>query len=617
MRRDRVCWRWRVVFPLAGLLCWGCGGGGGSGSTELGETVAFTAAFEVGSGSDPSALILSPIEPLRGGRVYGAVVTNAVTAPNKLPLQASPAFARLLDKPLGSSLQQPPVALFDDEPTAPGNPYPDARLMRNDGRITVPDRIAVRGIEPELAQARGMLRAIADELQTLRGFSTTSPIRIAVSGPIDLDTVAPDSVLLFERSDAATDLPGLIAEAERRGVPSADVVLAFSFRTQPIGDDLLAIRALLIERARSSPPRLALEDDDPSDGLELGVFTRDDPGGFAAFLAGSPDVALVVHGLMPAPSFLGPDGILDQRKVSGEVPPEEAALDVVVTLPRTGTAPHPVVILQHGFGGSNVAMLPNAALLASRGMATAAISAVQHGRRGNPVALLDSTPLQTRDIFRQSNGDQMQLVRLIESGVDVDGDGAPDLDPDRIGYHGISLGGLLGANLVGIENAIEVAVLTVAGGRIAGLGQAPAIRPIYAGFFAERAGLPADSPEFDVVLDRLLELGQLGMDDGDGLNYARFWHREPLAGVPKRVLLQEGIGDDWVLNDHTEELARAAGIAAQEALSDAAGVCGLWRFDPPDPPRGHSISGRPEVRAQAVHFLASGGTEIVDPERGT
>lgn len=613
MLGGRPCRYWRALLLVAALFGSGCSGGDGSDSPEAGEAVAFRAEFVEASGSDPAALLLSPLEPLRGGRVYGVVLTTAVTAPGGSSLQASAAFSRLVGSPLGSAAQRPPVALFDGEPTAPGNPYPDGRLVQSDGTIIVPERVALRGLDPGTADAPQMLRSIAGELRRLRGFSTTSSVRVEVSGPIDPKTVTTDSVLFFERTDAATDLPGLLVEAERRGVGRAEVALAFSFPTQPIGEDLLAIRALLIERARLSPPQLTLDDSDPSDDLELGVFTRDRPGGFAAFLAANPDVAVVAHGLMSAPSFFGPDRILDPRIISGEAPPEETVVDVLVTLPRAGTAPHPVVILQHGFGGSNMSMLPNAGLLASHGMATASISAVQHGRRGNPVALLDSTPLQTRDIFRQSNSDQMQLVRLIESGVDIDADGVPDLDRNRIGYHGISLGGLLGAVLVGVEDAIGVAVLTVAGGRIAGLGHAPAIRPIYAGFFAERAGLPPDSPEFGVVLDRLLEIGQLGMDDADGLNYARFWHREPPGGVRKRVLLQEGIGDDWVLNEHTEELARAAGIAAQAAVSDAAGVCGLWRFDPPDPPRGHSISGRPEVRAQAAQFLASGGTEIIDP----
>lgn len=594
------------LFRLACTVLMLASCGGDDNGPVSDERIAFTAAMET---APELALTLMPNEPLRGERAYGIVITKGVKTASGDALRPPAAFAALLG--VEETDGPPEEIVFDADPLI-GGPFPDGRLVDADGTIVVPDRIALRGLvtgASDTQQAQTFLRSIAAEMQTLHGFGTTSPIRIPTTVPLDPTSITSDTILFFERSDDGLDLEGLVAAAAARGVPRTNIALAISFPTQPIGADLRAIRSLLITRATAAPPRLALDDTDPSDGLAVGVFTRERPGIFAELFATSPDVARVAHGLMPAPNFLGANGVIDARKVAGTVAVENVDLDVVVTVPR-GTGPHPVVILQHGFGGSNLALLPNAGLLAARGLATVAISAMQHGRRGNPVALLDSTPLQTRDIFRQSNSDQMQLVRLIEGGIDVDADGTSDVDPVGIGYHGISLGGLLGANLVAVEDAITAAVLTVAGGRIAGLGQAPAIRPLYAQFFAERAGLPIDSAAFAIVLDRLLELGQIGMDDGDGLNYARFWHREPFAGSAKRVLLQEGIGDDWVLNEHTEELAHAAGISAQVAVTDPAGVCGLWRFDPPDPPQGHGISGRPEVRAQAVRFLASGGTEI-------
>src|SRR5262249_47522731 len=43
------------------------------------------------------------------------------------------------------------------------------------------------------------------------------------------------------------------------------------------------------------------------------------------------------------------------------------------------------------------------------------------------------------DSERQTVVDWMQLVRVIQAGMDVDGDGAADLDPARISYLGGSL----------------------------------------------------------------------------------------------------------------------------------------------------------------------------------
>jgi hypothetical protein len=67
-------------------------------------------------------------------------------------------------------------------------------------------------------------------------------------------------------------------------------------------------------------------------------------------------------------------------------------------------------------------------------------------------------------------------------------------------------------------------------------------------------------------------------------------------------------------NESTEALALAGGLVANTPMSDAAGVSGLWRFDPPG---GHGILARPDVLAQALRFLISDGTEIIDPSTVT
>jgi len=121
--------------------------------------------------------------------------------------------------------------------------------------------------------------------------------------------------------------------------------------------------------------------------------------------------------------------------------------------------------------------------------------------------------------------------------------------------------------------------------------------------------LDVQDPQFEVFLQRLLELGQQGLDSADPLDYARRWQRDPFPGfAPRRVLMQEGIGDQLVSNDSTEALAAAGGLVAQRAMSNPAGVSGLWRFDPPG---GHGIFSRSDVREQAFRFLGSGGTVIL------
>ena len=565
------------------------------------EPVPFTAAID----PDGPALLLTPDAALRGTTVYAVVLTNAITDVSGRPLQASAAFRAL--KGSGEPMGDGPVALYDDDAAAPGNPYPDSRLV-DGASVRIPDRFALRGVPdtPLLTTARSVLRTTAEAVGAAGLFSTTAPIRLPLSNAVDLATVGPDTVRFFRRTDEHLDLDGLLRDLEHAGLARTAVALAISFPTQVIENGLLAVRDRLDERAARGSLRAILSDPDPSDQLAIGVFNRGAPE-FTAFFAANPDVGVVVHGLLPSPDFRGADNVFDPRKVSGEEPAVDALLDFYLTLP-TSPGPHRVVILQHGFGGSNEFGLTVANELARAGLAGIAISAVSHGRRGSPLDLLSSTPLQVRDIFRQTNADQLALVRAVQAGIDADGDGASDLDAAGLGYLGVSLGGILGATFIAVEPSVQMAVLNVAGGRVAFLGNNPGTRPIFSQYLAMQAQLDVDSAEFETFLQRMFELGQQALDPADGLNYGRRWRLEPFAGfIPRRVLIQEGIGDLLVANQSTEALAAAGGLVGDAPMSDPAGVSGLWRFEPPG---GHGIFGRADVREQAVHFLASGGTEI-------
>ncbi len=186
----------------------------------------------------------------------------------------------------------------------------------------------------------------------------------------------------------------------------------------------------------------------------------------------------------------------------------------------------PVAIWGHGGGISTVSGggVPNvAASMANQGIATIGINAVGHGRgplstltvsqtAGDPVTFpsggrgigqngdgfidgregIRAAPPQViiddRDGFRQTVADLMQLVRVIEVGMDVDGDGSVDLDASRIYYFGQSLGGGYGTVFLGIEPNVRSGVLNVPPGprALRVLAAAGGDRTLYARWLASR-----------------------------------------------------------------------------------------------------------------------------------
>jgi hypothetical protein len=303
----------------------------------------------------------------------------------------------------------------------------------------------------------------------------------------------------------------------------------------------------------------------------------------------------------------------------------------------------PVVIAGHGAGaaGKNNGNVPVAiaATLAEHGLATIAINAVGSG--GGPLGTLTLTKTDTiavtlpaggrnvdrngngvfdqpaaslpeglyttldgpdaivfvRDGLRQTDIDQMQLVREIQVGVDVDGDGLPDLDPARIYYLGNSQGGINGTSFVALEPAVRAGVLGAAGGSLAEvlrlnavgpfrafLGQLLKVRtpslvnlapgapdPINTGNtlypFDENLPLRNQPPVVNevpgaIAIQNEIERIEWAGQSVDPVAYAPHLRQAPLAGVPeKRVLFTFDQGDPVVQNTTTGNVLRAGNLA--------------------------------------------------------
>ncbi len=135
----------------------------------------------------------------------------------------------------------------------------------------------------------------------------------------------------------------------------------------------------------------------------------------------------------------------------------------LLALPKNGPSPFPVIILMHGLGDhKNVDYLAYGNdLFLKHGYAVLRIDFSNHGERKNEVYDFDLTgkyKYWTRNVITQTVFDLRRAVDFIES--------RPELDAKRIGYYGISLGGITGTIFCGVDKRIKVPIIALAGGQL-------------------------------------------------------------------------------------------------------------------------------------------------------
>ena len=335
----------------------------------------------------------------------------------------------------------------------------------------------------------------------------------------------------------------------------------------------------------------------------------------------------------------------------------------------------PVAIFGHGFTDSkNGVPWAVASSFAHSGIATIAINVVGHGggalgsytvvRSGaTPVTLpaggrgidqdgngtIDSTegvnaaPPQTlvsnRDGLRQTVFDLIQLVRVLEQGVDVDGDGSSDLERSRIYYAGQSFGGIYGVPFLGLERELHAGVPNVPGGPISEIARlSPSFRPLVGialisrvpslynavpnptfTSFVENVPLRNLPPVVDTVpgasaIQQYIDRSEWAQQAANPAAYAQLVE-------DKKIILQFARGDQTVVNPTTSAIIRAGNLASKTTL---------YRHDlavqanPALARNPHSFLGavgNPALaptalaaQAQMATFFASDGATVVDPD---
>lgn len=354
----------------------------------------------------------------------------------------------------------------------------------------------------------------------------------------------------------------------------------------------------------------------------------------------------------------------------------------------------PVAIVGHG-GGSSRHLVPGglASKLASYGIATIGITApgfgfgpqgtltinftaggsltIPDGGRGidqdgngvigNTEGSVAARPrawtIGERDFNRQTVIDLMQLVRVIEVGMDVDGDGSADLNPGRIHYQGLSAGAMYGTIFLALEPSVRDAVMTFPGGltpeharwapgRRAGLGTALQARTpslINSQGIVAIDGVPITPPHYNenkplrnrppvtntiagaIEIQQAFEMQEWAGQSGTSpVTWARYVREAPLPGLsPKSVIYQFAKADQQAINPGTTAILRAGNLADRTLhyRHDLA-----FAEDPAIPKNSHPTllqvthpnatlrSIARGLQDQIGAFFASGGTVVIHPE---
>jgi hypothetical protein len=352
-------------------------------------------------------------------------------------------------------------------------------------------------------------------------------------------------------ADAQEAIDALVAVG---AIASASELVALSvFPTQSIEEDTLAVADDVA--ARAAPALI-----DASCTTEA-LFVRCE----ARFLA---------------QDYRDPDGVM--RRDAGEPAAPVASYEVPVTfwLPLEGEPPYPTIHYGHGLSGDHSQAGRLATFAAPEGFATVASPALMHGAHPtNPDPGADALSVvlgffaigdlreralhagKLRDHFRQTTWDRLQLTRLLQASPDVDGDGTADVAGDRLTYLGVSLGGLMGPELLAATDGYGAGVLVVPGGRVSTIMSDSRLFGSLIDLLRPRGTTEGDVRRFFPVLQTVL-------DAGDPASYGAHTLVDRFARAPAvpSILVGVVLDDEVVPNVSNYALARALGVPIVEPV---------------------------------------------------
>lgn len=146
---------------------------------------------------------------------------------------------------------------------------------------------------------------------------------------------------------------------------------------------------------------------------------------------------------------------------------ENNTVEVELLLPRDAPKPFPCVILLHYWGATdNQAVIRLGRRLNEKGIGAAILTLPHHMRRAAPgsrsgLAAIQPDPASIRENMTQAVFDVKRLIDWLQTN--------PDINDEKIGLAGVSLGGIVGALSTGVDSRIAAAAFLLAGGDLAHL----------------------------------------------------------------------------------------------------------------------------------------------------
>lgn len=456
-----------------------------------------------------------------------------------------------------------------------------------------------------------------------------------------------------------------LAIGQAVGVNPADVVMSWSFSTQSIDDPLKAL-ALTVPAQPIGVQATGLTTQQANPALQgkanLYVGTTVVPY-YQKKPANVNDASILtsfwVSATPPPPAFF-PNATAPYFITRfNPIPVAQGGnttIPLLVTVPNASAnaanggctkpaAGWPVAIVQHGLGGNRTQALAMADGFADACFVVAAIDLPLHGitDTANPfyqapnertfnvdfvnnttgatgpdgridasgthaLPTILSSPPTARDSLRQGQADIGVLTKSL-ANLDLTGDNVSDIDPARIHYVGLSLGGIVGAAQARYNPGVQTVTVSVPGGVISKLvlDSATFGATIRAGLLSSFSKNPASAsfPDNGASFQQFFREVQTIIDPADPFNQVC-----ACAGT-KPLFLQKVRGDTVVPNNSTDRLITAAnmtklrsGVNAVTAgqpvyLTMTAGSHGSL-FDPTT-----SLPATVEMQSQVIRFAAS------------